>query len=243
MSRVLRVLRGDISQRCVDAIATPANRHLSGNASPNHWRFVGRKNADGAIRIAGGKAFEALLASHSLHTSLKPGEALVTPAAGDLCCSFVIHAVAPDGLYGAGHPDPSSAQLLLRKTYASVIEAAARAGARSLACPAIGAGVQGHHPAAAAREAFAAGAEWLDGELAPRSCLSLVELVCFADDVWSAWPVCAVKALKRPPDTNEEDIIEWHSKLCRNNVMSDELEMCAKNEGSQSTVISVMRFF
>ena len=210
-TRTLRLLRGDLSNHWADAIATSANRYLSGNASPGHWRFTGRENVDGALRRAGGKELDRLVAAALPDKPLEPGHAHRTASAGALAqsCSWIIHCCAPDGLYGE---QTESGTRLLYQTYVAVIEAAAATDSRSLACPAIGCGVQGHRPAAAAREAFAAARCWLDGGIAQSSRLSLLEFVCFADDVWAAWPPGAIKALGRPPDERSEQSLIWHAR-------------------------------
>ena len=205
-ARTLRILRGDLTLRVADALATSANPTLSGNANPDYWRFVGYASVDGALRERAGPAFAELVAASRPARALEPGETHTTPSAGEIAarCAIVIHAVVPDGLYGEQGRGGE-----LKQTYAAVLEAAAAAGARSLACPALGCGVQGHRPAFAARQAFAAAGAWLDGSVTPGAQLSEVDLVCFADDVWAAWPACAVKFLGDPSSRSELSL-EWH---------------------------------
>lgn len=72
-------------------------------------------------------------------------------------CAHIIHAVVPDGLYAhSGGNDAHIQQLSssgLRQSFASVIARAEDVGARSLAIPALGCGVNGWRPAVAARAA------------------------------------------------------------------------------------------
>ena len=104
----LRLLpRADLAAvRGCDALATSANAALCGNSNPNFWRFSGRRNADGAVRAAGGRALDA--ACHDIpliegckHTRCRPGSAVATAGAfGSLDAGLVIHAVSPNGAYG-----------------------------------------------------------------------------------------------------------------------------------------------
>jgi O-acetyl-ADP-ribose deacetylase (regulator of RNase III) len=206
MKRTLRLARGDLALCLADALATSSNCNLSGNANPSNWRFNGRRNVDAAVRAAGGPALTASSCA-ALEARggrlLEPGSAVATRAGGELRAAWVIHAVAPDAMYG-GEAGANAA--LLRKTYRSVLQAAGELGARSLVVPALGCGVQGFRPAIAAREAFAVAAEWLEGGsegpetgLAPT--VEELMFVCFADDVWTSWPACAGKWLGPPHAT------------------------------------------
>ena len=197
------MLRGDISLARADAIATSANADLCGDASPHYWRFSGRKSADGAVRARAGPRLAALAAAALPGPSarLPPGVAVTTPAAGDLRCTHVIHAVAPDGMDGR-----EDGARLLHQTYAAVLAEARRAGARALACPAIGCGIQGFPPDVAAREALAVAVGWLargDAARLPGG----VERLAFwihSEDVWRSWPARAEKLLGPAPYVRKE---------------------------------------
>ena len=63
--RVVRLLRGDIASHQAEAIAVSANPHLEGTLRSNYWRFSGRSNADGAVRLAGGRSLAAATAKVS----------------------------------------------------------------------------------------------------------------------------------------------------------------------------------
>ena len=49
-------MRGDIARCEAEAIAVSANPYLEGTLRSNYWRFSGRRNADGAVRLAGGRS-------------------------------------------------------------------------------------------------------------------------------------------------------------------------------------------
>ena len=66
--RVVRLLRGDIASYQAEAIAVSANPHLEGTLRSNYWRFSGRSNADGAVRLAGGRS----LADATAKVSVRP---------------------------------------------------------------------------------------------------------------------------------------------------------------------------
>ena len=63
--RVVRLLRGDIASHQAEAIAVS---HLEGTLRSNYWRFSGRSNADGAVRLAGGRS----LADATAKVSVRP---------------------------------------------------------------------------------------------------------------------------------------------------------------------------
>ena len=71
--RVVRLLRGDIARCEADAIAVSANPYLEGTVRSNYWRFSGRRNADGAVRLAGGRSLADATAKVSArHPNLGP---------------------------------------------------------------------------------------------------------------------------------------------------------------------------
>ena len=214
--RTLRLLRGDLAVFKADALCVSANATLSGQANPMHWRFNGRRSCDGAMRARGGEQ----LAAHAMHAlptneprRVAQGDAVVTPAAGHLECRWVIHAVAPDALYGG---DPASNEAILQQTLESVIARAEGVGARSIGCCAIGCGVMGFRPAIAARETFAVAARWLEEGTA--SSLQELSFVLFADDVWRTWPAIAAKRCGPAHSVEGDDesrtrTYAWHSDL------------------------------
>ena len=143
---------------------------------------------------------------------LPQGSAVVTPAAGNLNTSWIIHAIAPDGLYGGDSPEANES--MLRTTFESVMSAAEKVGARSLACCAIGCGVSGFQPAVAARATFEVAASWLEGDGAGDAAspaLRELTFVIYADDVWRIWPSVAEKRLG-PPDMVRDDESEQQTR-------------------------------
>ena len=141
------------------------------------------------------------------------GRSVVTPAFGALReqgVKFVVHAVAPDGRDPIeSHGRPADATPLLRSAFASALAAAAAAGARSLAVPAIGCGVNNWTPPTAARAALAALDDaWKRDDAVPR-----VDFVLRSDDALEAWRQRA-RDLFGPPQregAGDGDAWEWDS--------------------------------
>jgi O-acetyl-ADP-ribose deacetylase (regulator of RNase III) len=73
--RVVRLMRGDIARCEAEAIAVSANPYLEGTLRSNYWRFSGRRNADGAVRLAGGRSLaDATARVSARHPNLRPIE-------------------------------------------------------------------------------------------------------------------------------------------------------------------------
>ncbi|MEO8556366.1 MAG: O-acetyl-ADP-ribose deacetylase [Actinomycetota bacterium] len=137
----VEAVEGDITKQVVDAIVNAANSSLLGGGG-----------VDGAIHRAAGPALLAEcreLRRTPYPHGLPVGEAVAT-GAGDLPARWVIHTVGPNR--HAGQTDPA---LLASCFEASLLEAV-RVGARSVAFPAISAGVYGWDSAEVARIAVAA---------------------------------------------------------------------------------------
>jgi O-acetyl-ADP-ribose deacetylase (regulator of RNase III) len=117
----ITLLEGDISEQEVDAIVNAANSAL----------LLGSGVA-GAIRERGGPTIQAECDAHG---PVAVGAAAST-GAGDLAARWVIHAASMP-------PGGSSSEQSVRSSLRASIEAAVLAGARTLAVPAIGAGVGG----------------------------------------------------------------------------------------------------
>ena len=186
---LLRLARGDISRWNANAIAVSGNPSLSPNDNTMYWRFNGRKSTNSAVHARAGPGLRAAVvalppwsdaaaatAALDAHSSAPPsssttghrcavGEAVATPAFGALLetCDHVIHTVAPDGLYGAGGGTAADPEVL-RRSFAAVLRQAEELGARSVAIPALGCGVQGWRPSVAARVALEAIKEHCEGE-------------------------------------------------------------------------------
>lgn len=133
---------GDITTEDCDAIVNAANSSLLGGGG-----------VDGAIHRAAGPELLAAcreVRAEQLPDGLPPGQAVATEA-GKLAATWVIHTVGPNR--NAGQTDPE----VLASCYAASLTTAQQVGARTIAFPAIGAGVYGWaaaHTAAAARQAL-----------------------------------------------------------------------------------------
>jgi O-acetyl-ADP-ribose deacetylase len=136
----LRAERGDITTADVDVIVNAANPGLLGGGG-----------VDGAIHAAGGP--EILrecreIAARLPDRRLPRGQAVATTA-GRLPARWVVHTAGP--IWSAGH-DRSA---VLRSCYTESLTVADGLGARSVAFPAISAGVYGWPIDDAARQAVA----------------------------------------------------------------------------------------
>lgn len=124
----ITLVQGDITEQAVDAIVNAANSSLMGGGG-----------VDGAIHRRGGP--EILAACSELRRTVYPqglptGQAVATPA-GRLPARHVIHVVGP--VY-AIREDRSP---LLASCYAQALRVADDLGARSIAFPAVSAGIYG----------------------------------------------------------------------------------------------------
>jgi O-acetyl-ADP-ribose deacetylase len=159
----LETQRGDISQAKVDAVVNAANNHL--------WMGAG---VAGALKRAGGIEIESEAVSKG---PIEIGEAVVTRA-GKLPARYVIHAAAMGQDLTT---DRSKIAMATRNSLARAHEL----GLESIAFPALGTGVGGFSPEAAAEvmirecEAFAKAAS------APS--LTRILFVLFSEDVFNAF--------------------------------------------------------
>jgi O-acetyl-ADP-ribose deacetylase len=139
--RQIEAVQGDITTQLVDAIVNAANSSLLGGGG-----------VDGAIHRAAGPRLLAEcreLRRTAYPHGLPVGDAVAT-GAGDLPARWVIHTVGPNR--HAGQTDPA----LLASCFEASLREAVRVGARSVAFPAVSAGVYGWDPAEVARIAIAA---------------------------------------------------------------------------------------
>ena len=142
----VEAVRGDITGQRVDSIVNAANSSLLGGGG-----------VDGAIHAAAGPALLAEcreLRRTRLRHGLSVGDAVAT-GAGDLPARWVIHTVGPNR--HAGQTDPA----LLASCFTRSLDVAALVGARSVAFPAVGAGVYGWDVHDVARIAVAAVRAWV----------------------------------------------------------------------------------
>lgn len=125
---VITLVRGDITGQSVDAIVNAANSSLLGGGG-----------VDGAIHRRGGPAVLAdcrrLRASH-YGKGLATGRAVATTA-GDLDAQWVIHTVGPV------FSETEDRSHLLASCYRESLRVADGLGARTVAFPAVSAGVYG----------------------------------------------------------------------------------------------------
>lgn len=124
----ITLIQGDITEERVDAVVNAANKSLMGGGG-----------VDGAIHRRGGSAILSeckRVRADRYPDGLPTGEAAATTA-GDLPARWVIHTVGP--VYTKGE-DRSG---LLASCYRSSLRVADELGARSVAFPAVSAGVYG----------------------------------------------------------------------------------------------------
>jgi O-acetyl-ADP-ribose deacetylase len=133
----ITLVQGDITRQQVDAIVNAANSSLMGGGG-----------VDGAIHRRGGP--EILAACRQLRTEqayehgLPTGQAVATTA-GQLPARWVIHTVGPV------YSKTENRSALLASCYTESLRVAAELGARTVAFPAISAGIYGWPAADAAR--------------------------------------------------------------------------------------------
>jgi len=136
--RTIVLQDGDITRVAADAIVNAANSALAGGGG-----------VDGAIHRAGGPSLMRELDEIRARTGGCPTGSAVATAAGNLPARFVFHAVGPvyrDGRHG--EPD------LLASCYRTCLRMAEERDLRTIAFPAISAGIYGYPLEEAAQIAF-----------------------------------------------------------------------------------------
>jgi O-acetyl-ADP-ribose deacetylase (regulator of RNase III) len=175
----IEAVQGDITTRDVDVVVNAANSSLLGGGG-----------VDGAIHAAAGP--ELLAACRELRRTtypdgLPPGDAVATPGFR-LPARWVVHTVGPN--LHAGQDDPT----VLASCFTRSLELAVEVGARSIAFPAVSAGVYGWDVAEVARIAVGAARLWeggvdvgtREGHPAPEG-LELVRFVLFSPPALAAF--------------------------------------------------------
>ena len=164
---------GDITTQSVDAIVNAANSSLLGGGG-----------VDGAIHRAAGPGLLAdcrRLRETSLPDGLPTGEAVATDA-HDLPARWVIHTVGPNR--HAGQSDPA----LLESCFRNSLRVAEELGARSVAFPAVSAGVYGWEADEVARIAVAT------VRSADTQSVEAVRFVLFSDPLLEAFEAALAEA-------------------------------------------------
>jgi O-acetyl-ADP-ribose deacetylase (regulator of RNase III) len=122
----ITIVRGDITTHDVDAVVNAANSGLMGGGG-----------VDGAILRAGGDAqFAARKALRDRIGSLPTGQAAASEA-GDMLAQWVIHVVGPV------HSTTEDRSHLLASCYREALRVADELAVRTIAFPAVSAGVYG----------------------------------------------------------------------------------------------------
>lgn len=164
----IEAVQGDITTQRVDAIVNAANSQLLGGGG-----------VDGAIHAAAGpRLLEACrrVRDTTHRDGLAVGDAVATTA-GDLPARWVIHTVGPNR--HRGQTDPA----LLASCFARSLEVAREIGARSIAFPAVSAGIYGWDADEVAQVAVDA----VRAELASRDEIELVRFVLFSPALLAAF--------------------------------------------------------
>lgn len=160
---MIKVVQGDLTAQPVSAIVNAANEHLQ------HGGGVAA-----AIVQAGGQVIQSESDQWvNEHGPIGPGRAAIT-SAGRLPAQYVIHVVGPRFREGQDN------KALLQQAVTAALDAAALSGCRTVAMPAISAGIFGYPRAEACRVIVAATQRWLDRR---PGLISEVRLVGFDPEV------------------------------------------------------------
>jgi len=173
--RRLSCERGDITRVRVDAIGNAANAEL-----------VGGGGVDGAIHEAAGPELAAELGER-YPGGCSTGECVVTAGYG-LPARHVLHCVGP--IWRGGSFDEAG---LLESCYRTALAAAEKVGAKTVAFPAISAGIYGYPPRASAEGALAT----LADELVSRPSIESVRMILFSDELHAIYSTVLLELGRR----------------------------------------------
>lgn len=163
MQERIKIIREDITTLQVDAIVNAANNSLLGGGG-----------VDGAIhRAAGPELLEECRELGGCET----GAAKITPGY-NLPAKWVIHTVGPVWRGGNNQEDE-----LLAQCYSSALALAARHGIKTVAFPAISAGVYGFPLERAARIALKETRQFLESDFS----IAEITFACFSDGAYQCY--------------------------------------------------------
>ncbi|MBF0516635.1 MAG: macro domain-containing protein [Nitrospirae bacterium] len=154
----LRLVKGDITERAVDAIVNAANSHLQ------HGGGV----AAAIVRKGG-----SLIQNESDKAGVTPVGQVAVTQAGKLPCKAVIHAVGPQ--MGEGNEDEK-----LKNAVVNSLKAAAERGFISISMPAISSGIFGFPKDRCAQILVGTSKRFLEDN--PTTSVKIIEF-CIYDDV------------------------------------------------------------
>jgi O-acetyl-ADP-ribose deacetylase len=177
--RTLALATGDITAFAADAVVNAANAALAGGGG-----------VDGAIHRRGGPSIMAEL-RRRYPDGCPTGQAVIS-GAGDLPARWVIHAVGPRWR-GGGNGE----EALLGGAYGWAMRLAADAGARTVALPAISAGIYGYPLPDAARVGLEAVRDHLAGTTVVerrRSCCTRSKRSRSSNGRSTGWPAIRGRA-------------------------------------------------
>lgn len=144
-ARMLKVVQGDLTAQRVDAIVNAANENLQ------HGGGV----AAAIVRAGGAVIQQESDAWVTEHGPVGAGLAAITTA-GSLPAKYVIHVVGPRYQSGQNNSE------MLRRAVKAALDAAALSGCKSVALPAVSAGIFGYPLTEACDVIVAACRDWLD---------------------------------------------------------------------------------
>lgn len=164
----IELVLGDITNQNVDAIVNAANEGLRGGSG-----------VDGAIhKVAGPSVMQET--ERRYPEGCPTGQAVET-SAGNLQADYIFHTVGPMWQGGtAGEPE------LLASCYQSCLDLANEKGCKSIAFPAVSAGVYGYPVDQVAKIALGTSYNYLVEHQAPAH----IRFVLFSDGVYSAFSHC-----------------------------------------------------